>query len=277
MALPRYHMGYQPAGDYRVTQYNLVSADGRFPPSTDFPNMVITRLQEVYLKPFGPPVLASFGRIITDYRHPWEQTLPGWCSPVDGNVYRAAEDFDMDDVEFVFDTAFYLDHSVSHHWGHFITDCLSRIYAYDTIRKAFGTIKVVLADQADTAFQIPLLEAAGIPRQDIIKITRPIRCKCLLLATPSLGLAKYASPTSVRLWADIRDRIAVRDDFFPRRIYFSRGGLPTPEADRRRQGGGDLPAARLRNHPPQNIYSAHARSRKSAGEIVRKLSVTLSQ
>ena len=86
-------------------------------------------------------------------------------------------------------------------------------------------MKVIIADGIQRSFQTPLLNAADVPTQDIIKISGLVRCKRLVLATQSLGVEQYASPTSSRLWGTIRDRLAVRDVSMPDRIYLSRSGI----------------------------------------------------
>jgi len=133
--------------------------------------------------------------------------------------------FETDDIQYDLDTAIYMDHSISVHYGHFIGDCLCRLHAWDVCRALFGDVKVIIADGIQRSFQTPLLNAADVPTQDIIKISGLVRCKRLVLATQSLGVEQYASPTSSRLWGTIRDRLAVRDVSMPDRIYLSRSGI----------------------------------------------------
>jgi capsular polysaccharide biosynthesis protein len=99
------------------------------------------------------------------------------------------------------------------------------MYAWDVCRALFGDLKVIIANGAAPEFQAYLLNAAGVPDRDIIRLRYVARCKRLLLATQSLGVERYASPTSARLWSTIRDRSAVRDVSLPDRIYLSRSGI----------------------------------------------------
>ena len=71
------------------------------------------------------------------------------------------------------------------------------------------------------------LPAAGVHAKDIVKIRGLASCRHLLLATQSLGVEQYASPTSARLWSTIRDRSTRRDIELPDCICPTRSGVPT--------------------------------------------------
>jgi hypothetical protein len=158
--------------------------------------MTITTLEDAYCLAFGPPILPGFGRIITEYLVPWAPEALGWFSHVGENIYTANVSINTNDTEYDLDTAFYMDHSISGHYGHFIGDCLPRLHAWEICRALFGEMKVIVADGAQTDFQTHLLNAAGVASRDIIRIKGLVRCRRLLLATQSLGVEHYASPTS---------------------------------------------------------------------------------
>jgi capsular polysaccharide biosynthesis protein len=96
------------------------------------------------------------------------------------------------------------------------------MYAWEVCRALFGDVKLIIAGRAPIDFQTHLLNAAGVPSRDIVRINGLVRCRCLLLATQSFSVEHYASPTSARMWATIRDRSAARDVGLPDRIYLSR-------------------------------------------------------
>lgn len=225
MIMPSCRVTNRPGNDYRLHQTMLTPPDGKLPAAINFPKMTITTLEDAYCLPFGPPVLPGFGQIITEYLVPWAPEALGWFSHVRENIYTANVSINTNDTEYDLDTAFYMDHSISGHYGHFIGDCLPRLHALDTCRALFGEVKVIVADGAQTDFQTHLLNAAGIASRDIVRIKGLARCRRLLLATQSLGVEHYASPTSARLWATIRDRSAVRDITMPDKIYLSRAGV----------------------------------------------------
>jgi hypothetical protein len=225
MALPISRVVNRQVGSEHVNQRLRLLRDEKFPTVVDFPKMVLTTLENAYCLPFGPPILPMSGQIITDFMIPWAPKYLPWFDHHNDNVYHASVDFDTAGPEYDLDTAFYMDHSVSGHYGHFVGDCLCRMYAWDVCRALFGDLKVIIANGAAPEFQAYLLNAAGVPDRDIIRLRYVARCKRLLLATQSLGVERYASPTSARLWSTIRDRSAVRDVSLPDRIYLSRSGI----------------------------------------------------
>jgi capsular polysaccharide biosynthesis protein len=225
MTMPSCRVTNRPGNDYRLHQTMLTARDGRFPAVTHFPKMTITTLRDAYCLPFGPPILPGFGKIISEYLVPWAPGALGWFSHVQENIYTATVSIDTNDTEYDLDCAFYMDHSISGHYGHFVGDCLPRLHALDSCYALFGGMKVIIADGASTDFQTHLLNAAGVPSRDIVRIKGLVRCRRLLLATQSFGVEHYASPTSARLWATIRDRSSVRDIMMPDRVYLSRAGV----------------------------------------------------
>jgi hypothetical protein len=222
IAMPPSRVVNRPSGDYNIHQPMRGPVEGKLPSVLDFPKMAITILENAYCLPFSPPILPARSQIVTDFLIPWAPRTLGWFDHDGGDLYRTKVDFDTDDTQCDLDLAFYMDHSISWHYGHFIGDCLCRMHAWEVCRSLFGDVKVIIADRADAEFQTHLLNAANVPTKDIVKVRGLVRCKRLLLATPSLGVERYASPTSARLWGTIRDRSAVRDVSLPDRIYLSR-------------------------------------------------------
>jgi Glycosyltransferase 61 len=225
MIMPPCHVTSRPGHDYRLQQTMLASPDGKFPTAIDFPKMTITTLEDAYCLPFGPPILPDFKQIVTEYLIPWAPEVLGWFTYAGDKTYSASVNINTNDTEYDLNTAFYMDHSISGHYGHFIGDCLPRLHALDTCRALFGEMKVIIAGEAPTDFQTHLLNAAGVPSRDIVRINGLVRCRRLLLATQSLGVEHYASPTSARLFSAIRDRSSVRDVTMPDKIYLSRAGI----------------------------------------------------
>jgi hypothetical protein len=204
--------------------------DGLFASAIDFPPMVISKFHSAYCLPFGAPMLAGQRKIVSDFLIPWSPAMVGWFVHEGGSAYRTDVMLDTDNPDCELDIALYLDHPVIGHYGHFIADCLSRIYAWEICRSLFGQVKVVIADtrHPDT-YHTRLLNAAGVPTEDIVKIRGLTHCRTLLLATNALAVLQYVSPTAPRVWTKLRDAMAGRDISMPDRVYFSRAGV----ADRR--------------------------------------------
>jgi len=223
MAMPACRVTNRP--DYAVCDPAGAGTDGKFPAALDYPAMMITRLDDAFCLPHAPPFLPSRRQIVSDFLTPWAPDNLAWFQPVAGGTYRFPWAMDTGDTEHDIDTGFYLEHAVSAHYGHFIGDCLCRIYAGEVCDGLFGDVKVIIAGGAESDFQTYFLQAAGVSERNIIRMHGMVRCRRLLLATQSLGVERYASPTATRLWARIRDRCSARDVSLPDRLYLSRSGI----------------------------------------------------
>jgi len=226
MRMPSCRVANRAAADYRIAPCPAVLPDSGFPAALSFPRMIITTLEDAYCLPFGPPFLQVQRKIITEFVNPRTPAYAPWFEYVGHDIYRPNVDIGLEDTKHDIDQAFYLDHSISGHFGHFLCDCLSRMYCWDVVRQIFGDVKLIIGGERTPGdFQNPLLRAAGVRADDIIRVTRLVRCRRLLLATLSLGIEEYASPTSSRLWSILRDRIAPRDISLPSRVYLTRSGI----------------------------------------------------
>jgi hypothetical protein len=227
MQMPPSRVVNRAPNGYRVNAPSRIVADGRLPTSLAFPKMALTTLEDAYCLPFAPPLLPAQRKIITDFLIPWAPERCPWFHRADNGIYQSDVDINTDDTLHELDTAFYMDHTISEHFGHFLGDCLCRMYAWSIIRQIYGDVKLIIGSRTQIDFQDHLLSAAGVDAKDIVKIRGLARCKRLLLATQSLGVEQYASPTSARLWCTIRDRSTRRDITLPDRIYLTRSGVPT--------------------------------------------------
>jgi hypothetical protein len=211
--------------DYALCDPVHGGADGKFPAALDYPGMMITRLDDAFCLPHAPPFLPSRRQIVSDFLTPWAPDNLAWFQHVAGGTYRFPWAMDTGDTEHDIDTGFYLEHAVSAHYGHFIGDCLCRIYAGEVCDALFNDVKVIISGGDGADFQTYFLQAAGVPERSIVRMHGMVRCRHLLLATQSLGVERYASPTAAQLWSRIRDRCAARDVGLPDRLYLSRSGI----------------------------------------------------
>lgn len=237
MEMPRCHVMNKPATWYDVAggwanpgwaypnEPSLMwdaLGDRVFPRQVAFPEMWLARLDDAYCLPYAPPFLPHSRILINDFLVPWLSNAIGWFEYEGEGTYRFP--FDITEYDSV-DTAFFLGHPISGHFGHFIGDCLSRMHAWHACRKLFPAAKVVIDHaQHDTRFRDRLLKAAGVDVDDVLVVQKPVRCRRLLLASPALGVAQYASPTSSNLWREIRDGFGNSHGTRGDRIYLSRSG-----------------------------------------------------
>jgi hypothetical protein len=227
MRMPSCRVVNRTPDGYSVVPCAARAADGRFPATLPFPAMKLTILENGFCVPFAPPLLPRQRRFINDYIIPWAPDRVPWFRHGGDNRYFTEANMDMDDVRYEIETGFYMDHSISSHFGHFMGDCLCRMFAWDVVRQIFGDVKLIIAGRDRNNFQAPLLAACGVVDSDVLWLDGLVRCKRLVMATQSLGVEQYASPSSLRLWNRMRDRIARRDISLPDRIYLSRGAVET--------------------------------------------------
>ena len=230
-ALTRANLMIEPAGQMRMPPWRVMDRaadqlDKLFPAVQTYPAMQLTVMENGYCLQCGPPMLPFERKLINDYIIPWAKDNVPWFALCGQDQYSSHEAIDLSDIRHDVDTGFYLDHPVSHHFGHFVGDCICRLFAWDIVRQMFGDVKLIIARRSHNAFQMPLLAAFDVTDSDIVWVEDGlVRCKRMVMATRSLGVERYASPSSVRVWHRIRDHWARRDISRPNRIYLSRRGV----------------------------------------------------
>jgi capsular polysaccharide biosynthesis protein len=208
---------------YHPDRTPVAAAVQKLPESVHYPAMQIGLAQNALCVPFGPPLLQDGNQVVADYLAPHEDEIGDFYTKNDDGFYSTKLPIDTGTVDHDLPVALYLDHPASGDFGHFTADCMPRLYAMEVCRALFGEVKVVLAHSENAHYQAHMLEAAGVPPRDIVRL-RPkevARCRRLLMPTNALRLERYASPTSARLWGSLRDRSARRDISMPDRVYLS--------------------------------------------------------
>jgi capsular polysaccharide biosynthesis protein len=105
---------------------------------------------------------------------------------------------------------FYLDSAFRGHFGHAMTEQLSRLWAWPAARDAEPGLKAIMhqKDRDLHGFELDLYEAAGVPREDLVFVRRPVRVERLVAATPMFSQPEYVHPGIAELWAAVSDRLA---------------------------------------------------------------------
>lgn len=210
------------------TPYNHI-----FPQPMKFPEMWVARLDDVYYLPYGAPFFPDLKVLINDFLVPWGPGAIGWFKYEGNDTYQLPMNIDE---AYSVDTAFFLGHPISGHFGHFLGDCLSRMHAWQTCRQLFGDVKIILENSAhDTGFQRKLLAGMGVTAEDIVVAKGGVRCRRLLCASRALGVAQYVSPISGKIWRQIRDSIAGPHVEEGERVYLSRSAQPARKLTNERE------------------------------------------
>ncbi len=124
---------------------------------------------------------------------------------------------------------FYLDSEWTGHFGHAMTEQLSRLWAVAEARRAMPDLKALVSRRRGRPRQIAEYEreifgAAGFAEQDIVLHKGPVRVERLVAASPMWVLPTHVHPQIADLWHDLGARLEARapDGVYPELIFCSR-------------------------------------------------------
>ena len=123
---------------------------------------------------------------------------------------------------------FYLDSEFRGHFGHAVTEVISRLWAWDRAKQIAPDLKALMCMNKYrhlAQYEVDLFGAAGIPAEDIVFSYEPVRVESLYAATPMFSQPAYVHPEIETTWRRIGDAlvtgVALEPDT-PRRIFVSR-------------------------------------------------------
>lgn len=156
----------------------------------------------------------------------------GDLGPQFGQLHRREK------AEAVEGTYYYLDCEWTPHFGHVLTEQMSRLWGVAEARQEWPDLKAVLSRRAGQAptlaeYERGVFEAAGFKEADIVLHDRPLRLERLVAATPMMSgadalaraeLDRHVHPGLADVWRDVGNRIlaAASGVHHPRRIFCSR-------------------------------------------------------
>jgi len=126
-------------------------------------------------------------------------------------------------------TYFHLDNEHQGHFGHALTEQVSRLWALDEAKRRYPDLKVLIGtkkvrNRSLPGWQSTLLASAGIQPDDVALIGGPRRVERLVAATPMFSMPAYAHPSLSQIWdevgARLRELAPVRN--YPRRCFVTR-------------------------------------------------------
>jgi capsular polysaccharide biosynthesis protein len=130
----------------------------------------------------------------------------------------------------------HLDNEFRGHFGHALTDQLSKAWPWEAAKRADPGLKALLAVNSHrtelAGFEEALLGAMGIEQQDVVLAPGPVRVERLLGATPMLSNPAYVHPDVAALWTSTGRRLAdaAPNRPSPARIFCSRRDQTGPGA-----------------------------------------------
>ncbi|HLL61577.1 MAG TPA: glycosyltransferase 61 family protein [Propionibacteriaceae bacterium] len=124
---------------------------------------------------------------------------------------------------------FHFDSEWPGHFGHALTEQMSRLWGWAAAKERHPDLKVLVGRRPrhDRAlpFERAMLESFGIPEADIVLIDRPVRVERLLAATPMFSMPHYVSPRIAPIWDTVGRAVgpqAENDGTLPRRFFCGR-------------------------------------------------------
>ncbi len=103
---------------------------------------------------------------------------------------------------------FHLDSEFPGHFGHFVTEDLSRLWGWKLAKERYPDCRLLIGIGADAEdlkpFQRTLLAALGIDESDVRTFRAPVRVQTLIGATPQFHNRRYLDPDLSRIWDQLR-------------------------------------------------------------------------
>ena len=111
---------------------------------------------------------------------------------------------------------FHLDSEWPGHFGHLVTEQVSRMWAWERVRELEPDVKVLLTLQHDrepavlAPFEIDILGAFGITPEDIHVFTAASRPERLYTSTGMFSLPRLVHPSMAAIWNRVGDHVVPR-------------------------------------------------------------------
>jgi capsular polysaccharide biosynthesis protein len=147
---------------------------------------------------------------------------------VDQAPLFASVDVDQDAAEPLAGPHYYLDNEHRGHFGHALTEVLSKLWGWQEAKRAHPDLRLLLAQNRDRdsvgAFEWDLFAAAGVAREDVTLVGSPVRVERLVAAAPMFSQPAYIHPDIAGVWDSVGRNLestAPQRDY-PARIFCTR-------------------------------------------------------
>ncbi|GAA2095761.1 hypothetical protein GCM10009841_07120 [Microlunatus panaciterrae] len=130
---------------------------------------------------------------------------------------------------------FFLGSEYPQHFGHVMTEQLSRLWAWPEAKRRFPGLKALVqlrSDRTELAkFERAVFAAAGIAPEDLIGTHGVVQVEKMLAATPMLVNFRYVDPGLAQQWDRIGDALSAEatGTDYPAKIFISRRGITKRE------------------------------------------------
>jgi capsular polysaccharide biosynthesis protein len=207
-----------------VTWNNPDVAQEKFPDPIEVPELLVREYNNVVALPrqilmkdsmFLPDTfrLGLLGRLNTsalrnlNHYFSWAPTTPDALEDLTGQFY-------------------YLDLEYNRHFGHFMTEAVPRLYAWDDAKAKNPDLKLLMSSPTPEGkllpYQAAILEAYGIRDEDIHILQSPARVESLISPMPLFHNLKYVHPKLAETFQRLGQNLNTGKSPYGDRIFVSR-------------------------------------------------------
>lgn len=212
----------------RSTVRDHASGTGVRPPAPiDVPALSLRAYHNVVCSP-GQVVAKGNLLLPETYRHHLQPRLVNRVTTEVAPRFARVER-DLKDAERLAGSYFHFDSEWPGHFGHALTEQLSRLWGWAAAKDEHPDLKVLVGRRSghDRAlpFERAMLESFGIPEADIVLMDDPVRVERLLTATPMFSMPHYVSPRIASIWNTVGNAVGPQAEnvgTFPRRFFCGR-------------------------------------------------------
>lgn len=125
-------------------------------------------------------------------------------------------------------TYFYLDNEVRGHYGHLMTEQMSKFWAWSRVKAIDPEAKALVAInklRELRPWELAIYAAGGIAPEDIVMIREPVRVERLIAGTPLMSNPDYVHPAILETWREVGDNLLASDSTdieLPQRFFCAR-------------------------------------------------------
>jgi capsular polysaccharide biosynthesis protein len=182
----------------------------RLPPTYHVPDMW---LREYYDVVCAPGQVAVQGNLLLPdtYRHNQRRRLTNHRTREISARFATLAD-GLAEPRPVTGAYFYLDSEWPGHFGHAMTEVMSRLWAWEQAKQLEPNIKALLSLRPGATsiseFHLGIFRSHGIDAADVLLIDSPVRVEKLLGATPMFSMPSYVHPDIRETWARVGASLA---------------------------------------------------------------------
>lgn len=186
----------------------LLGDDGRFKINFSSPELSVRRYRDAIV---APPQVALQGNLVLpeSYRHNQRSRLQNRGMQDLSHYFAKLEQ--PGSIRRLPGRYFHLDAEWREHFGHLLTEQISRLWAWSELKQRWPDLKAVLSLQkgrtSPRTWELEIFSAAGLSAEDLVIIDGPTQVDELIGATPMLSMPEYIDPRIEALWNRIGDSL----------------------------------------------------------------------